>query len=283
VLANRDLRAGDGAPFVGTLWRRWPNIGVRGCKLPASVDSSILTTTQGAECAHYKIRCKLNGVTVGPTSSSFSSLTPFSLTSGFVAGINTLDFILTNGPTGGPQNPTGLFVELSGYAKRPSNPPGQYSSSIAVPMCRHPARQQPTSAVARRRACPPWSRRSPRALRWATLVGAPRRLPAGRECRRASVSRVAANASRIPPFDRLCEAELERIARGTGRNASRRYAILCASVLRRRKTAGRPPDAPRPFSSCAPAACRVLYNGWRRQGLLRPHSCITVTDYFVPR
>ena len=51
MLANRDLRAGDIAPFVGTLWRRWPNIGVRRCKLPASVDSSVLTTTQGAECA----------------------------------------------------------------------------------------------------------------------------------------------------------------------------------------------------------------------------------------
>jgi hypothetical protein len=57
---------------------------------------------------------QLNGVTVGPTSSSSSSLTVFSLTTGFNQGINTLDFFVTNGPTGGPQNPTGLFVELSG-------------------------------------------------------------------------------------------------------------------------------------------------------------------------
>jgi hypothetical protein len=57
---------------------------------------------------------QLNGVTVGPTSSTFASLTPFSITSGFDPGINTLDFFVTNGPTGGPQNPTGLFVELSG-------------------------------------------------------------------------------------------------------------------------------------------------------------------------
>jgi uncharacterized protein (TIGR03437 family) len=57
---------------------------------------------------------QLNGVTVGPTSASMSSLTPFSLTSGFVPGINTIDFFVTNGPTGGAQNPTGLMVELSG-------------------------------------------------------------------------------------------------------------------------------------------------------------------------
>jgi hypothetical protein len=57
---------------------------------------------------------QLNGVTVGPTSSSNSSLTAFSLTSGFVPGINTLDFIVTNAPPLGEYNSTGLFVELSG-------------------------------------------------------------------------------------------------------------------------------------------------------------------------
>jgi len=58
---------------------------------------------------------ELNGVTVGSASSSFSSLTAISLTSGFNQGTNTLDFFVTNAPPGGgPQNPTGLFVELSG-------------------------------------------------------------------------------------------------------------------------------------------------------------------------
>jgi hypothetical protein len=56
---------------------------------------------------------QLNGVTVGPTSSSFTSLTAFSLTSGFNPGINTIDFFVTNTPGTG-LNPTGLFVELSG-------------------------------------------------------------------------------------------------------------------------------------------------------------------------
>jgi hypothetical protein len=57
---------------------------------------------------------QLNGVTIGPTNSSYASLTKFSITSGFIHGINTLDFFVTNGPTGGNFNPTGLFVELSG-------------------------------------------------------------------------------------------------------------------------------------------------------------------------
>src|SRR3989442_1038489 len=51
-------------------------------------------------------RIQLNGVTVGPTSLTFTSMTAFSLTSGFVAGRNTLDFVVTNGPTGGIYNPT---------------------------------------------------------------------------------------------------------------------------------------------------------------------------------
>jgi hypothetical protein len=61
---------------------------------------------------------QLNGVTVGPANSSFSSLTDFSLTSGFKSGINTLDFFVTNGPVGGTFNPTGLIVELSGAGTR---------------------------------------------------------------------------------------------------------------------------------------------------------------------
>jgi probable HAF family extracellular repeat protein len=61
---------------------------------------------------------QLNGVTVGPTNASSKTLTPFTLTSGFNQGINTIDFFVTNGPTGGAQNPTGLFVELSGTGQQ---------------------------------------------------------------------------------------------------------------------------------------------------------------------
>ena len=57
---------------------------------------------------------QLNGATVGPSSTSFSTLTPFTISSGFVQGENTIDFYVSNGPTGGIYNPTGLIAELSG-------------------------------------------------------------------------------------------------------------------------------------------------------------------------
>jgi hypothetical protein len=61
---------------------------------------------------------QLNGVTVGPASPTFMSSTPFTLASGFQAGVNTIDFLVTNitGPSWGT-NPSGLFVELSGTAE----------------------------------------------------------------------------------------------------------------------------------------------------------------------
>jgi hypothetical protein len=62
-------------------------------------------------------------VTVGPSNSSPSSLTAFSLTTGFVQGTNTIDFIVTNGPTAAAENPTGLFVELSGTGSLTSSQP----------------------------------------------------------------------------------------------------------------------------------------------------------------
>lgn len=56
--------------------------------------TAILT---GQYAADNSAVIKLNGTTVGPASSGFSSWTSFSLSSGFVAGVNTLDFVVTNG------------------------------------------------------------------------------------------------------------------------------------------------------------------------------------------
>lgn len=56
----------------------------------------------------------LNGASTGSSAGGFSSFTSFSITSGFVAGTNTLDFIVSN--TGGP---TGLRVEMTGTADLP--------------------------------------------------------------------------------------------------------------------------------------------------------------------
>jgi hypothetical protein len=82
------------------------------------------TVVIGGLYATYKSGIiQLNGVTVGPANSSATTLTSFSLTTGFVAGINTLDFLVTNGPIAGLQNPTGLFVELSGTGTLSSGQP----------------------------------------------------------------------------------------------------------------------------------------------------------------
>lgn len=54
----------------------------------------------------------INGISTGITSAGYTSFTNFSINSGFVAGINTLDFYVLNG--GGP---TGLRVEISGTAQ----------------------------------------------------------------------------------------------------------------------------------------------------------------------
>ena len=53
----------------------------------------------------------LNDVPTGKTAGGFNSWSSFTISSGFVAGVNTLDFIVNNG--GGP---TGLRVEVTGTA-----------------------------------------------------------------------------------------------------------------------------------------------------------------------
>ncbi len=63
----------------------------------------------------------LNGAATGQSQSgNFGAFSPFSITGGFVAGTNTLDFVVTN--AGDSANPTGLRVELSGSAE-PEPPP----------------------------------------------------------------------------------------------------------------------------------------------------------------
>ena len=63
----------------------------------------------GADNSGTDIR--LNGVTIGATPTGYAPLSPFTITSGFVAGTNTLDFQLTDIGC-----PNGLRVELTGSA-----------------------------------------------------------------------------------------------------------------------------------------------------------------------
>jgi hypothetical protein len=60
----------------------------------------------------------INGLTTGQANTTqFTAWTPFRITNGFVAGVNTLTFVVNNGA--GETNasgPTGLRVEMSGTA-----------------------------------------------------------------------------------------------------------------------------------------------------------------------
>jgi len=54
----------------------------------------------------------VNGVSTGNTSAGFGGLSPFTITDGLVAGVNTLDFKVNNAPA--TPNPTALRVDLMG-------------------------------------------------------------------------------------------------------------------------------------------------------------------------
>ncbi len=60
----------------------------------------------------------INGVSTSNTAGGFDAWSPFTISSGFVSGVNTIDFLVSNG--GGP---TGLRVELSGTADALSGVP----------------------------------------------------------------------------------------------------------------------------------------------------------------
>ena len=64
----------------------------------------------------------INGVSTGSTAAGFTGGSSFTVNSGFKAGVNTLDFIVSNFP-GATGNPTGLRVEMSGTADPNSQVP----------------------------------------------------------------------------------------------------------------------------------------------------------------
>jgi hypothetical protein len=87
-----------------------------------------LTASLGGQWAsdNQTIHILLNGVDTGiapncadstSDTSCFTSFRPFSITSGFASGVNTLDFVVLNGSAAaGVGGPSGLRVELEGSA-----------------------------------------------------------------------------------------------------------------------------------------------------------------------
>lgn len=72
-------------------------------------DPSTVTIT-GTWAADNNGTIRLNGAATGNNTPGYNPLTAFTLNAGFVAGVNHIDFIATNSPSGG-SNPTGVRVE----------------------------------------------------------------------------------------------------------------------------------------------------------------------------
>jgi hypothetical protein len=72
----------------------------------------------------------LNGTNTGDCTggAAFGSLQSFSITSGFISGANTLDFVIVNG--GGP---TGVIAEFTGATVSPSSNPPPVGSVVPEP------------------------------------------------------------------------------------------------------------------------------------------------------
>lgn len=74
--------------------------------LPANADLSTVMLGGAWATDNVGSNIRINGIPTGQNSLSFTALTPFTVTSGFQVGLNTLDFILANG-----SGPTGLRVD----------------------------------------------------------------------------------------------------------------------------------------------------------------------------
>jgi hypothetical protein len=90
------------------------------------LDPSTATITGQWAADNLGVGILINNVSTGITSSCFDcfNFTGFSISGGFVAGVNTLDFIVQNGTgIGDPAaGPTGLRVELAGTAAAAPEP-----------------------------------------------------------------------------------------------------------------------------------------------------------------
>jgi hypothetical protein len=79
--------------------------------LPANAQLSSVSVTGKWAVDDAGTDILINGASTGQTNTSWTTLTPFSVTSGFVAGTNNLDFVVTNAGFAPFTNSTGLRVD----------------------------------------------------------------------------------------------------------------------------------------------------------------------------
>jgi hypothetical protein len=89
----------------------------------SAADNLATAMLSGVFTADNHVCITLNGTATGicTVDGSFATLTPFSISSGFVTGSNTLDFIVTNAP--GVASATGVLAEVSGTVSSTSPVP----------------------------------------------------------------------------------------------------------------------------------------------------------------
>lgn len=78
--------------------------------LPVNANLSSVVITGLWSVDDFGTDIQINGNSTGQTKLGFTTLAPFSITSGFVTGLNTIDFYITNAFPGVP-NATGLRVD----------------------------------------------------------------------------------------------------------------------------------------------------------------------------
>lgn len=83
-----------------------------------------VATISGQWMSDNAAEIHLNGVPTGQTTPAggFTAWTPFLLQSGFVEGVNTLDFVVESFPVFGPNSYSGVRVEMSGQVTYCDNP-----------------------------------------------------------------------------------------------------------------------------------------------------------------
>lgn len=85
--------------------------------IPANVNLSLASIAGGWSTDNSGGDILINGASTGNTANGFGGFFPFTISSGFQVGVNTLDFIVHNADCNGcTDNPTGLRVEFTSSA-----------------------------------------------------------------------------------------------------------------------------------------------------------------------